>query len=100
MIVAAVTKSGMGTWDLGHEDSGTPGHGTRGCRTQGRRDVGTRGLGKRDLKTLGLGDVGRTGLKEVINKQNLIFSLNLLRIIFGALTLGFICWRVCQQTSS
>ena len=41
MIVTAVTKSGMGTWDLGHEDSGTPGHGTRGCGTQGRGDWGT-----------------------------------------------------------
>ena len=47
----AVTKSGTGAWDLGHEDPGMPGSGTHGAwdlvmpgcgdaRTQGR---GTRG---------------------------------------------------------
>ena len=67
-----MTKSGTGTWDLGLEDSGTPGHGT--C-TWGR---GTRGL-------------GRAGLEDIINKQHLIFSLNMLGTIFGALEKGIIC---------
>ena len=74
--------SGTGTWDAG---------------TTGR---GTRGAGRGDSKTLGLGDVGPTGLEDVINKQHLIFSLNLLSTIFGASEKGIICWRVCQQTSS
>ena len=107
MYIRAVTKSGTGTWDLGREDSETPGRGTRGRGDVGRRDVGTwdsgtrgrgtrgrwdvgranagtwdagrraRGLGTRDSKTLRLGDVGRTGLEDVINKQHMIFSLNL-----------------------
>ena len=47
----AVTKSGTGTWDLGREDSGTSGRGTRG-----RGDVGTWGRG-----TWGSGDVGKRG---------------------------------------
>ena len=105
----AVTKSGTGTWDLGREDSGTSGRGTRGrgdAGTRGRGDVGTRGRGDvgtwgrgtwdagtwdsgtRDSKTLGLGDVGPTGLEDVINKQHLIFSLNLLITIFDALEKG------------
>ena len=65
-----------GTWgrgDAGTWDSGTP---------------GTPGLGTWDSKTLGLGDVGPTGLEDVINKQHLIFSLNLLITIFGALEKG------------
>ena len=92
----AVTKSGTGTWDLGREDSGTSGRGTRGrgdVGTRGRGDVGlgdlgrgTRGRGTQ--KRLGLGDVGPTALEDVINKQHLIFSLNLLITIFGALEKG------------
>ena len=70
-----MTKSGTGTWDLGREDSGTSGRGTRG-----RGDVG---LGN-------AGDVGTwdAGLGDVINKQHLIFSLNLLITIFDALEKG------------
>ena len=88
----AVTKSGTGTWDLGREDSGTPGRGTRGrgdvglgdAGTPGRRDVGlgdagtwdswtlgrgTRDAGRGDSKTLRLGDVGRRGLEDVITNN-------------------------------
>ena len=99
-----MTKSGTGTWDLGREDSGTSGRGTRGRGdvgtwgrgTWGRGDVGlgnagdagTWDSGTRDSKTLGLGDVGPTGLEDVINKQHLIFSQNLLITIFGALEKG------------
>ena len=43
--------SGTGTWDAG---------------TTGR---GTRGAGRGDSKTLGLGDVGPTGLADVITEQ-------------------------------
>ena len=50
--------------------------------------MGTPGLGTRDSKTLGLGDVGPTGLEDVINEQHLIFSLNLLITIFSALEKG------------
>ena len=60
------------------------------------RDAGTRGLGTRDSKKLRLGDVGRRGLEDVMNKQHMIFSLNLLSTIFGALEKGIKCWRVCQ----
>ena len=103
---------GRGTWD-----SGMRGLGTRGCEdlglgdartwdmgTPGRgtwetRDGGTRGLGTGDSKTLRLGDVGRRGLEDVINKQHMIFSLNLFSTIFGALEKGIICWRVCLISS-
>ena len=44
----AGTKSGMGTWDLGCEDSGT--------RDLGMPGHGTWGLGTRDLKALGRRD--------------------------------------------
>ena len=87
-------RGDVGTWGRG--DVGTRGRGTRERR--GRRDLGrgTRGRGTRkrwdsgtrDSKTLGLGDVGPTGLEDVINKQHLIFSLNLLITIFGALEKG------------
>ena len=84
----------FGTWDSGTRgrgDAGTWGRGDVG--TWGRGDVGTWGLGTRDSgtrysKTLGLGDVGPTGLEDVINKKHLIFSLNLLITIFGALEKG------------
>ena len=91
---------GLGTRGLG--DSGTWDSGTRGRGTRERGDVGlgdagtwdagrrTRGLGTRDSKTLRLGDVGRRGLEDVINKQHVIFSLNLLSTIFGSLEKGII----------
>ena len=74
-------RGDAGTWgrgDAGTWDSGTPG-------TPG---LGTRDSGTRDSKTLGFGDVEPTGLEDVINKQHLIFSLNLLITIFGALEKG------------
>ena len=40
IMCKAVTKSGTGTWDLGREDSGTPGRVTRGLG-----DTGTWGRG-------------------------------------------------------
>ena len=92
---------GRGTWDartrgLGTWDSGTRGRGDVGLGDAGTWDsgmpgmpgLGTRDSGTRDSKTLGLGDVGPTGLEDVINKQHLIFSLNLLITIFGALKKG------------
>ena len=82
---------GRGTWDartrglrdVGLGDSGTRGRGDAG--TRGRGDVGTWGRG-----TWGRGDAGTwdAGLGDVINKQHLIFSLNLLITIFGALEKG------------
>ena len=80
-----------GTWgrgDVGLGDAGTWDSGTPGTPGLGTRDSGTRDSGTRDSKTLGLGDVGPTGLEDVINKQHLIFSLNLLITIFGALEKG------------
>ena len=59
-----------------------------GLGTRGLGDFGTWDSGTRDSKTLGLGDVGPTGLEDVINKQHLIFLLNLLITIFGALEKG------------
>ena len=106
---------GRGTWDartrglrdVGLGDAGTRGRGDVGTwgrgdvGTWGRGDVGTRGRGDVGLgdlgrgtrgrgtqKRLGLGDVGPTALEDVINKQHLIFSLNLLITIFGALEKG------------
>ena len=88
---------GRGTWDArtrGLRDVGLGDAGTRGRGDVGTWDLGTRGRGtrerrgRRDSKTLGLGDVGPTGLEDVINKQHLIFSLNLLITIFGALEKG------------
>ena len=51
-----MTKSGTGTWELGREDSGTPGRGTRGrgdARTRGRGNVelGEAGTRIRDKQT-------------------------------------------------
>ena len=76
----AVTKSGTGTWDLGREDSGTPGRGTRGQGDVGRGDAGTRGrgtrgrgdVGTRDVGTWGREDVGLgdAGREDVINKKH------------------------------
>ena len=77
-----------GTWDSGtegHRDAGTPGRGTRERRDVGRGDAGTR-----ESKTWRLGDVARRGLEDVI------FSLDLLSAIFGALEKRIICWKVCQ----
>ena len=97
-LKSAVTKSGTGTWDLVHEDSGTPRRGTWGLRDVGRGDAetrgrgdaetrgrgdaglgeagtwgaGTPGRGTRDSKSLRLGDVGRRGLEDVINKQHML----------------------------
>ena len=57
-LKSAVTKSGTGTWDLVHEDSGTPRRGTWGLRDVGLGDTGT--LGRRDVGrgTRGRGDAG------------------------------------------
>ena len=81
---------------MGLGDTGT--RGRRDAGTPGRRDVGrgTRGLRTRDSKTLRLGNVGRRGLEDVINKQHMIFSLNLLSTIFGALEKGIIYRKKCQ----
>ena len=70
----AVTKSGMGmwdswTWDSRTWDSGTPG--LRDTRTQGRQELGTW-----DTRKSGLCDTWV--LEDVINKQQMIFVLNLL----------------------
>ena len=73
-----------GSGDVGLGDAETPGSGTRGRGTWGRWDAGTR-----DSKTLRLGDVGRKGLEDLINKQHMFFSLNLLSTIFGALEKGY-----------
>ena len=89
-------RGDVGTWDVGtwgRGDVGTWGRGDVGLGDAGTWDSGTPGLGTwdsgtRDSKTLGLGDVGPTGLEDVINKQHLIFSLNLLITIFGALEKG------------
>ena len=62
-----MTKSGTGTWDLGREDSGTPGRKTRGrggAETRGQGDQGTRGrrdVGRGDAGTwdVGRGTLGR-----------------------------------------
>ena len=54
-LKSAVTKSGTGTWDLVHEDSGTPRRGTRGHRDAGTWDVGRGTRGSRDV---GRGDAG------------------------------------------
>ena len=72
----------------GRGDVGTWGRGDAGTWDSGTLGLGTRDSGTRDSKTLGLGDVGPTGLEDVINKQHLIFSLNLLITIFGALEKG------------
>ena len=79
----------MGT--RGRGDSGTWGLGDVG--TRGRGDSGTWGLGD-----VGLGDVGLRDAREfgdVINKQHLIFGLNLLSIIFDGLEKAIIYWRAC-----
>ena len=53
-----VTKSGMGTWGLGHGnwDMGTGtwelGHGTRGCGTQGCRTRGQNSFNAGGLETV------------------------------------------------
>ena len=73
------TRGLVGTWD-----SGTRGRGDVG--TWGRGDVGT--WGDAGTWDAGFGDAGPTGLEDVINKQHLIFSLNLLITIFGALEKG------------
>ena len=67
-FTVAVTESGTGMWDLGCEDSGTLGCGSRGCQDVGRRMWGC----------------GNMGCKNVpINKQHLKFMLNLQFTIFG-----------------
>ena len=56
------------------------------------------GLGDVGLGDVGLGDVGlgdTQGLGNVINKQHLVFALNLLSIISGGLEKAMICWRAC-----
>ena len=85
---------GLGTrglGDFGTWDSGTRGRGDVG--TWGRGDVGTWGRGDVGTWDLGLGNAGDAGtwdagLGDVINKQHLIFSLNLLITIFDALEKG------------
>ena len=79
-------RGDVGTWGRG--DVGTWGRGDVGLGDVGLGDAGTRDSGTRNSKTLGLGDVGTTGLEDVINKQHLIYSLNLLITIFGALEKG------------
>ena len=59
-LKSAVTKSGTGTWDLVHEDSGL---GTRGLGDSGTGDSGTPGrgtwdVGRGDAETRGRGDAG------------------------------------------
>ena len=82
---------GLGTRGLG--DSGSWDSGTRGCGTPGHQDVGCgdSGTGYAGLGKVGTRGVGRMGLEDMINKQHLIFSLNLLGTIFGALEKGIIC---------
>ena len=82
-----------GLRDVGFGDAGTSGCGTQGRRDVGRGDSGTEDAG---LENVGLEDVGRMGFEDVINKQHLVFSLNLLSTSFGALEKGVICCRVCQ----
>ena len=60
-LKSAVTKSGTGTWDLVHEDSGTPGRGTWGLRDVGLGDTGTPGRGTWDAGTRRRGDAGTRG---------------------------------------
>ena len=82
---------GRGTWDAR----------TRGLRDLGLGDAGTRGRG--DVGTWGRGDAGTwdAGLGDVINKQHLIFLLNLLITIFDALEKGInYAGEVCKQSSS
>ena len=82
-------RGDVGTWGRG--DVGTWGRGdvgTWGRGTWGRGDVGLGNAGDAGTWDAGLGDAGPTGLEDVINKQHLIFSLNLLITIFGALEKG------------
>ena len=96
-ICSAVSKSGTGTWDLGREDSGTPGRGTRGrgdAGTRGRGDAGTWDSGTRGRGDVGRGDVGLgdAGLgtrdsgtwvcEDVINKKHPNDPLNLQFTVF------------------
>ena len=79
-----MTKSGTGTWDLGREDSGTPGRGTRGRRDVGLGDAGTWDMGRGDV---GMWDARTSGREDMpINKQHLKFALNLQFTIFGRWT--------------
>ena len=83
-----MAKSGTETWDLGREDSGTPGRGDVGLEAVGTCDSGTwdsrtRGCGTRGCGDAGLRDAGTSGRKDVINKQHLNFALNLQFTIFG-----------------
>ena len=85
-------RGDVGTWGRG--DVGTWGRGDVG--TWGRGDVGTWGRGTWGRGDVGLGNAGDAGtpgrrdagLGDVINKQHLIFSLNLLIAIFDALEKG------------
>ena len=82
-------RGDVGTWGRG--DAGTWGRGDVG--TWGRGDVGTWGRGTWGRRDVGLGNAGDAGtwdagLGDVINKQHLIFSLNLLITIFDALEKG------------
>ena len=87
-----MTKSGTGAWDLGLEDSGTPGLRDVGLGDAGMWDSGTPGRGMRGLRDwVCTRALGRTGLEDMINKQHLIFSLNLLGTILGALEKGIMC---------
>ena len=49
-----------------------------GLRDMGRKDAGTRGLGhqRREMWGLGTWDARPRGLRNVINKQYLIFTTN------------------------
>ena len=69
---------GRGTWDAR----------TRGLQDVGRGDVGTWGRGDVGLGNAGDAGTWDAGLGDVINKQHLIFSLNLLITIFSALEKG------------
>ena len=71
------------------------GRGTWDARTRGLRDVGLGDAGTWGRGDVGLGDAGTwdsetpgLGTWDVINKQHLIFSLNLLITIFDALEKG------------
>ena len=78
------------------------------------RQIGDVGLGDARLGDVELEDVGvetwdsgtwdsgtwTRGLRDVINKQHLIFALNFQSTFFGGLETAIICWRAYQQNKS
>ena len=77
---------------MGLGDVGTRGRGTRGLGTRRRGYSETWDSETWDSETW---DSEKWVLGDVINKQYLIFALNLESTIFGGLEKAIICWRAC-----